>query len=98
LEINGPKKRNVIAYLRKSPKKYALFIAGRFFYKLELLQKNSGSFWKGTTLSLPPSLVQQPILDILSGRQFVSRDKISMEELFQYLPQAIIVSKDLRES
>jgi len=69
LRVQGPRERNLVAYLRRREGKIACVIAGRFFS--EWPEEQSGdeareAFWKGTTVALPQDFAGSSLRDVLS--------------------------------
>ncbi len=97
LEVEGGRKNNIIAFLRKHNDQIAIILATRFFSELkseisDIL--NCGIDWQGTQLILPKLLNNSLVKNIFTNESFkISNDsKLPVSEILKQLNVAILTN------
>jgi len=93
LQIEGPRRDNVVAFARLWQRRVVITIVGRFFTQLDLDAGGAPSGgWGETRLRLPDLLPLGALTDVLSGSQVtVSSDTLPLADAFATLPFAVLV-------
>ena len=94
LTIQGEKRENAIAWLRRDDKKVAIIAAGRFFTKL-----GEPARWDETYIVLPSKVDSYLFTDIFtrkkhSIRKVKNRSLLPLSEIFSSLPCAILTNSE----
>lgn len=88
LSIEGMQNHALVSFARQRESKALVVIARRFF-----AGRQTNVSWENTKVLLPPAMRQQTWHNILTGTDIQSDDAISMKNLLDLLPVAVMLNK-----